>query len=95
MRRTFIFAMIATLAVALSCGGGGKPSDVLKAMQKVYSSEKFDDANKYYTKATVELLNEMNKLNPKSAKEESLADKKFVSARMGRRRGRSMAIPRR
>jgi hypothetical protein len=79
MRRTFIFAMIATLAVALSCGGGGKPSDVLKAMQKVYSSEKFDDANKYYTKTTVELLNEMNKLNPKSAKEESLADKKFVS----------------
>ncbi|HSV96312.1 MAG TPA: DUF4878 domain-containing protein [Spirochaetota bacterium] len=78
MRRTFIFLAIATLGVALACGGG-RPSDVLKAMQKVYSSDKFDDANKYYTKGTVELLNELNKLNPKSTKEESLADKKFVS----------------
>ena len=78
MRRTFILLTIAALAVALACGGG-KPSDVLKAMQKVYSSDKFDDANKYYTKGTVELLNELNKLNPKSTREESLADKKFVS----------------
>jgi len=79
MRKTLIFAVVAVIAVALSCGGGGGPSDVLKAMQKVYSSENFDDANKYYTKATVELINEMNKLNPKSSREQSLADKKFVS----------------
>ncbi|RPI91543.1 MAG: DUF4878 domain-containing protein [Spirochaetales bacterium] len=70
---------MAALAVALACGGGGKPSDVLKAMQKVYSSDTFEDANKYYTKGTVELLNELNKLNPKSTGEQSLADKKFVS----------------
>ncbi len=79
MRRIVIPAVIATLAVMLACGGGGKPSDVLKAMQKVYASDNFDDAEKYYTRGTVELMKELNKLNPKSTKEKSLADKKFVS----------------
>ncbi len=79
MRRTFAVALAILAAVALACGGDGGPGAVLKMMQKVYSSDNFDDAYKYYTKATVELLNEMNRINPKSSKEQSLADKRFVS----------------
>ncbi len=83
MRKFFIGAVAAVLAVALSCGGGGGPSEVLKAMQKVYSSENFDDANKYYTKATVALIHEMNKLNPKSSREHPWPTRNSFRARSG------------
>lgn len=78
MKRCFVVIAAFVVAAGLTACGGSRPSDVLEKMQSVYSSDRFEDAAQYYTKGTVEAMNELNKIAPKSGKEEGLADRKFM-----------------
>ncbi len=71
MKKIFVAFITVIVAAGLSSCSKGKPSDVLEAMQKAYASGSMADIDKYYTKGTVEAINELNKLAPKSQKEDN------------------------
>ncbi len=79
-REAGVLFTAAFVLVQAWCGGssGDRPRDVLDAMQKVYSSDNFSDARKYYTKGTTGALDELDKLNPRARKDDSVPDGRFA-----------------
>jgi hypothetical protein len=80
LRKTGVLLAGAVVLIQAWCGGssGDRPRDVLDAMQKVYSSDNFSDARKYYTKGTIGALDDLEKLNPRSRKEDAIPDGRFA-----------------
>ncbi|TAL34866.1 MAG: hypothetical protein EPN93_11445 [Spirochaetes bacterium] len=71
---------IPVACILFGCGGssGDRPRDVLDAMQKIFSSDDFSGAKKFYTKGTRSAFDDLDKLNPRSRKEEAIPDGRFA-----------------
>ncbi len=76
--KRFILLWLSLIVVFsfISCSKG--PGDVLEKVKSYHSSGDFENVKKFYTKGTVEAMDELEKLSPQSKGKGKNADKKFA-----------------
>lgn len=76
--KRFILSCIGFFVVFSFTSCSKNPSDVLGKLQNLYKAGNYEDVKSYYTKGSIEAMNELEKLVPKSQNKEAKVDKKFV-----------------